>query len=265
MVNILPQNYKHPLEDKCATDMKKIMVATDILSDYYDKFVKEALLPDLIGKAVRVSSTQFPKVHKIILNISGILNIKPPEAFVVESLYYDVNAEGLNDPWLQISAKTIYDLPDEELIFLIGRQLTHIQCGHMYDEVLMEQTIEALNLLKHTPAAVLNIVGGLEATQTTYRFVMAKWSRISEFTADAGAYLLCDKNIKACVNAILTTVFNNRLLAKEINVGEYIKQTKKINSLTSTMATCSKLDELMPYGPFRIQELIRFASAERAV
>lgn len=234
------------------------------LLNYYEQFVAEAIVPDLLGKAVHVTSYQFPLIYDSVQRMSSLLNIVPPDVYVMESLYYDVNAEGYRNPWLQITAKTIYDFPKPELDFLIARQLIHLQCGHMYYEVLMEQTSKAFDFLKQTPAGLLNVVGGIDAAQMTQRLVMAKWSRISELTADAGAYLLSAGNISDCVNAILSTIFNSRALAKEINIREYIKQSSQINARNSTMANFSKMDELMPYGPFRIQELIKYVSSPRS-
>ena len=87
-----------------------------------------------------------------------------------------------------------------------------------------------------------------------------QWSRVSEYTADNFAYLICN-DINASVSEIMKQILNSKKLAEGMKLKSFLKQADVINSMTSPISIYSILDEQIPYGPFRIKELIGFASS----
>ena len=55
-------------------------------------------------------------------------------------------------------------------------------------------------------------------------------------------------------------ILNNRKLVGTVNLAEYLNTASEINKLDDAVSTFTKNDEKMPYGQFRIKNLIRFAS-----
>lgn len=255
--------YKHKLEDDCLKDMKKAVFCEETFINYHKNFIEEAILPDLIGNSIKVTEKQFGKIFSVTKEMCNVLNIGQPDIYVYEDFCYAVSAEGLNKPWIQISASTIEDFNKDELKFLIGRELAHIKSGHMYWKILMKQCINAPKLISNVPGAgIANLIGGIEGLEMGLKIIMYKWNRVSEYSSDACGYLLC-RNMEAAISSIKKLILNNKFLAKELNLSEYIKQGELLEDCTSNMAKYSKLDEIAPYGPFRIKELLRFASSSK--
>lgn len=255
--------YKHKLEDDCLKDMKKAVFCEETFINYHKNFVEEAALPNLIGNSIKVTEKQFEKVYSMTAEMCNVLNMEQPDIYVYKDFCYHVSAEGLNKPLIQISASTLEDFNKDELRFLIGRELAHIKSGHMYWKILMEQCINAPKLISNVPGAeIANLVGGIEGLEMGFKIIMYKWNRVTEYSSDACGYLLCG-NIEAAISSIKKLVLNNKFLANELNLSEYIKQGNLLEKCTSNMAKYSKLDEMVPYGSFRIKELLRFASSSK--
>lgn len=246
--------YIHPKEQAAFQDMKNSAYFDDEIMYYYKNFDEKLRKPDLLGKTVMVTKRQFGKIYEIAMKIANILKIKIPSIYVYEDFYYGVEAKGADNPWIEISAKTLTDFDEQELQFLIAREMCSIKHKHCYYRTLSEESLEALS--HH------HIVPGTDTVIKTLKVSMYRWSRITNYTEDSFGYLVCG-NLKSCVSAILKLVLNNCYLAKNIDVMEYIKQAENINAFDDAVYNFTKMDEKVPYGPFRIKYLISFAASER--
>ena len=72
------------------------------------------------------------------------------------------------------------------------------------------------------------------------------------------------KRIKS-LKKTLKLILNNSYLAGNVDLPSYLKQAEKINRLDDNVYNATKLDEKVPYGPFRIKYLISYASSERGI
>ena len=222
----------------------------------YIKIKEKIEKPDLYGKTLLVNEKQLPEIHILVKEIASILEMELPAVYVYEDFYYGVESKGIEKPWIEISSKTIMDLKREEIKFLLARAMCEIKLKHTEKKMVFN---EYLNLLDSVPT--LNVGDILENIS---KVKLYKWARISNYTEDNFGYLIV-KDIDICISAILKTILNSCFLSENINIAEYIKQAEKINSLDDNIHNYTKLDEKVPYGPFRIKNLISFASSRRGM
>ena len=90
-----------------------------------------------------------------------------------------------------------------------------------------------------------------------------RWSRISTYTSDAIGFIFSE-SIVSSFQAILKLVFNNKTLVADINISDLINQMTDIQKLNRTIMKLSKLNEPLPYVPYWMLEMIRFASSQKA-
>ena len=263
--------YIHPQEQEITAELIENLINQEYceqLLEMYRSFELENLLPDLMGKSMTVNKKQMPELYGIVENQSLLLGMKVPDIYVFEGRYCDANAEGLDNPWIQISTKTLEDFEDNELAYLIARQMVHIKLGHMRYEVLCEQFSKSISiasqlgssLISFIPGATVASGEGFEVYAARFKLIASQWSRVSEYTADRCALYMCNWDINTAVNAIKKQILNSRLLADTMKLSAYLEQADKILGLESPVARYSIMDEQYPYGPFRIKELISFAS-----
>lgn len=230
------------------------LLFSEEMESYYINFTEKNSLPDLLGKTVKVSNKQFPKVYKIIKSLCEELEIDKVQAYVFEDFYYGVESKGISKTWLEISAKTIEDFTEEELKFLIGKELYNIKFKNTYYSILTASYLQNLGKIKFP---------GSNLTEAALKIALYKWHRVMNFSSDNFGYI-ASGNLKASVNSILLTILNNKTLVKAVNICEYIKQANEINLLDDEVYNNTKLDELVPYGPYRVKNLIAYASSMRA-
>jgi Zn-dependent protease with chaperone function/uncharacterized RDD family membrane protein YckC len=85
----------------------------------------------LLGSSVRVHERQYARVFKIVKGACAALEIPMPLVFVREDNYVPVVALGFGVPYaLVLSSHWIEIFSDDELAFMIGRELGHIAAGH---------------------------------------------------------------------------------------------------------------------------------------
>jgi hypothetical protein len=85
----------------------------------------------LLGTSVRVHELQYPRVFSIVKSACAALDIPMPLVFVREDNFVPVAALGFGEPYsLVLSSHWIEVFDDDELAFMIGRELGHIAVGH---------------------------------------------------------------------------------------------------------------------------------------
>lgn len=248
--------YIHLLEENLLKTMMESTYFSEEVMDYYKNFDEKLRKPDLLGKTVKVTNKQFKEIHNIVVKIASDLEMKVPDTYIYEDFYYGVESKGANEPWLEISAKTLLDLSKKELMFLISREMCNIKLKHTYNYTLIEETLKAMQQNN-------NIIGA-DVLAEALKITMYKYSRVANYTADCFGYLMC-KDLKVCSKAILKLVLNNVYLSENVNISEYISQAQAINELDDNIYNFTKMDELVPYGPFRIKNLLSYAVSERGL
>lgn len=248
-------SYLHTLEEELYEKiMDNIPFREEIMHNFinYDEKIRK---PDLLGKTVQITEKQFKNIFDIVNKLSFKSNITPPKCFVYEDFYYGMESKGIGEPWIEISAKTLQDFTESELCFLLGKELCNIKLNHTQTYTMINEFLSA--------AASSNVLGS-DTVAKSYKVMLYKWCRVSNYSSDCYGYLM-SRSLPQSISAILKLVLNNSYLAKNIDLKEYIKQAEKINELDDNIYNFTKLDEQVPYAPYRIKNLLSYASSERGI
>lgn len=168
----------------------------------------------IYGNSVKVTSKQYPEIHKIIIEHSQKLNlINIPEVFIY-------NGSGLVNAFAVRFLSTKYvilmsDLVDlmlkrnkiDELSMILGHELAHHAAGH---------TNPWKNLLLK-PATFIPLLG-------------AAYGRACELTADRIGYVLT-QNLPASQNALVSIALGSESLANKTDINEFVLQENEIPKL----------------------------------
>lgn len=254
----LKEEIKREREKKALDLLSKFLVAKDILFQHYVQIMEPILTPDLFGKTVRVTNKNFPVIDKKRNLISKYLNIDPPEIFVYENFYYGADTVGLTNPWIEISAKTINEFSDKEITFIIARQISHIYLKHYINRVHAEQLLRSLNIIEQTPGInLVNLFGTIDALEKAFQLVYYQWYREINHTADIYGLLFCG-DLASAASSIIKLIINDKDLSEKVILSDYLNQRDYLVSLKGIISFYTKLDESVPYGPLRIEELLKF-------
>ncbi|MBV8581944.1 MAG: M48 family metalloprotease [Candidatus Eremiobacteraeota bacterium] len=188
----------------------------------------------LLGGGLRVHAGQFGHVHAIVEECARMMRMPTPHVFVRDDPFVPVVAVGIGDPYaIVISAQFVDHFREDELRFLVGRELGHIASGH-------------------TRLTSLLSSNGRETGVIAVAF--GAWLRRIEYTGDRIG-LLCCGSLDAALRAIAVSTFHT--LGRKIDLGAFAGQLKELNeepSLRFAEWTAST-----PYATNRIAALHRFA------
>ena len=189
----------------------------------------------LLGDSIHVHGGQLASLAQLVEESARLLDVPVPQVFVRDDNLVPIASLGIAEPYaIVISSHWLKHLTDEELRFLIARELVHIRAGHT------------------RLSSVLSING---RENPAVSLVFGAYLRRTEYTADRAA-LCCCGSLQDAVKAIAITSFHN--LAREIDLSVVAEQLREIRS-EPTLRAGEWLGS-SPYAARRIAEISTFAS-----
>ena len=246
------ESYIHKGQNEAFEQYRDGVMFQEDIEKVYEEIDYKVKQPDFLGKTVKVTAKQFPQVYHMIQELCTYEQMECPAVYVYEDYYYGAESYGINSYWIELSAKTIQDFSEDELKFVLAREIYKISDGVTRQKTMMEERFKMIRQLAPN-----------ELEQVS-KMSFYHWYRLANYSADNYGYLMCG-SIRSSVDAILMMVLNSRMLAGQVDVKEFIGQASEINKLDDMVFNYTKADESVPYAPHRIQSLIAYAVSERGM
>ncbi len=191
----------------------------------------------LLGSSVRVHELQYPRVFTIVKGACAALDIPMPFVFVREDNYVPVVALGFGEPYaIVLSSHWIELFSDDELAFMIGRELGHIAAGHTRFHSLLS-------------------VNGNE--NPIVSLIFGAWLRRCALTCDKVG-LLCCGSIDAAIRAMGIAAFHE--FGRKVDYQAFAEQHAEIQS--DTVLRWGEWLSSEPYATRRIASLRQFVATQ---
>lgn len=204
---------------------------------------KELLRNQYLGTTVRVGPTQLPRIHRIAKECAEALGVPVPTVYVANSPVMNAYTFGTDeDSFIVVHAKLVDDFTDEELKFVIGHEMGHIQNRHVVYNT-------ALQLLKGNLTLLL---------RWAIEPVLLAWVRRAEITCDR-AGLLCCGDLDVASKTFLKLACGASRLYDELDVKTYLEQ---LEDGQEGLGRFVELFASHPYLPKRLRALQIFADSE---
>jgi Zn-dependent protease with chaperone function len=188
----------------------------------------------LLGGGLRIHAGQLAHVHAIVEECARMLRMPAPHVFVRDDPFVAVVGIGIGEPYaIVISAQYVEHYREDELRFLIGRELGHVASGHTRFTSLMSSN-------------------GRENGVIAMAF--GAWLRKIDYTADRVG-LLCCGSLDAALRAIAVSTFHS--LGRKIDLGAFAEQLKELHAEPSLRL--AEWTASTPYATNRIAALHGFA------
>lgn len=191
----------------------------------------------LVGSSVRIHESQYPRVFSIVKQCAAALELPMPLVFVRDDPLVPILTVGLGDPYsVVISSNWIEHFKDDELTFMIGRELGHIASGH-------------------TRFTSLLSVNGNE--NVIVSLIFGAWLRKTELTCDRIG-LLCCGSLDAAMRAIIIASFHG--FGRRIDPMLFAEQSREVNS--DSVLRLGEWLGAMPYATRRIDAMREFFASQ---
>jgi Zn-dependent protease with chaperone function len=264
--NINIKHFQHPFDLKASQNLDKIPAIKEIYKTIL-KLLKDDIteLYNLIG-SIKVTENQFPKLYSIFKEARNILDMNhlQIDLYLNSEPYINANARGFKKYFVMLYRELVDALDEEELLFVIGHELSHIKFEHMlYLNLTSFISDILLKMLPFIPilGAVFGPFIGLISHGLLYALLY--WSRMAEYSADRGGLIAC-QNLAKAQSALGKLLGFTHRYESPINIEEILKQDKSIESLDflpNIIKFFILINSTHPFVPNRIKELQKWAES----
>ncbi|MAQ17749.1 MAG: hypothetical protein CMN30_23505 [Sandaracinus sp.] len=131
-----------------------------------------------IANSLKVGPRQLPQVHALAKECADVLGIAMPALYISNSPVMNAFTFGTQeDSFIVVHSKLVDHFTEDELRFVIGHEMGHIQNGHVV-------YLTTMLLLSQLPAI-------LRPLQPVVQAALRTWSRRAEITCDRAGALCC--------------------------------------------------------------------------
>jgi Zn-dependent protease with chaperone function len=182
LTGISSRTWEHPADRGALVALRKLKGFDTILKAMSGLVSERAVRLVVLGSAVRADERQFPRVHRLLVDVATVLDMPVlPEIYVANDPVPNAVTIGMEKPLIVLNSGLVDLLNDDELGFVIAHELGHILSGHAVYQTLLQRLL----ILSTSFAAVP--LGGLGL-----RVIVAallEWSRKAELSADRAGLL----------------------------------------------------------------------------
>lgn len=266
----MEQNFKkfiHPLEQEAKEALLACFGSESIVEkiyEYYQAYGADGEQLGTLANGVRINESSFPKLQLSLNKLCQDLGMEQVPAYLLAGKGIEIEAKGFDQHWLEIGTDALHFYSEQELDFMLARQLAHIKLGHMKYRILYQSFLSLIRDVSNLTDALMGkmpLTAGVkdklsEAYIGAIELAGARWCRISEYSADAYALGLCSWKIKVAARAIVKQVLQDKVLAEQVDIKNYLKQADDLTAAGSAAYANSVNTDLQPSGALRLKELL---------
>jgi Zn-dependent protease with chaperone function len=173
------RSWEHPADRAALNALRLLPGFDEVLKSLFGFLGEKPIRLAFQANAVRVSPTQFARVHRLYAEVARTLDAPDDyPVFVAQTPIVNAGAYGMERPFILVNSGMLGLLDDDELQFVLGHELGHIMSGHVLYTTMMVILIQLAE--RGFP------VVGLAARAVL--FALMEWYRKAELSADrAGA------------------------------------------------------------------------------
>jgi Zn-dependent protease with chaperone function len=214
------------------------------------------------AERVRVTPKQCPSVYNLFKESCQILDIpEVPEIYLATAYSTTAFSFGMERYTVILTSGLVDLLTEEELLTVIGHELSHIKCNHM-----MYRTL--LYLLTYVGVEIFGAIFKIAAiTFFPLEMKLRSWERKAELSADRGS-LLVVQNAKVVQSTLVKLAGASRSLLPTINIKEILKQADDLRgmdeeALLRAMKVYHTAFRSHPFPIVRIKELHNWSQSNQ--
>ncbi len=185
--------YQHPTDRAVQGKLMNIPFLGSVVGTFTDFFNRSDEVA-LLGQAIEVTPHSIPVTFEAYRQACTALGIKrAPRLFVSnhgfsphQSGVIAAESFGVDEPHIVIGQDAASILDPAEQVFLLGRELGHVQANHVKYRTMARWLQRTVDLAGKSTAGLADVVSNV-----TFRPMLAAWYRRTVYTADRAGLLAC--------------------------------------------------------------------------
>jgi Zn-dependent protease with chaperone function len=247
LTGIGSRSWEHPADRAALSALRKLPAFDEVLRAVFGFFGEKPVRLAFQANAVRVSPSQFPRVHLLYEQAARVLDAPADyPVFVSQTPFVNAGAYGMDKPFIIVNSATMLLMDDDELQFVLGHELGHIMSGHVLYSTMMV-------LLVRLAEMGFPIVG---LAARAILIALMEWYRKAELSSDrAGALAVQDPDVG--MRVMLKFAGGGR--TSDTNLTEFIRQADEYRQSGDLADQVFKVLNLLgadhPFPVLRVAEL----------
>lgn len=193
--NLESREYEHPFDRQALDLVKQVPRFDDVARFFWNSDTEKYRRVSYLGSYIRVEKAAFPKLHAQLTESCATLAFNyVPKLYILPESHIKAGIAGVEDPLIIISTGAIESLADDELRFLLGRELASIKSGHLLYQSMASNLSNLIGAMGKNPL--------FKVAQFLLSDRILEWARYSKLTADR-AGLLVAQNFHACITTMM--------------------------------------------------------------
>lgn len=213
LTQIDPRSWEHPADRAALNALRKIPVFDQVLRGVFGFFGEKPLRLAILSGSVRVSPTQFARVHRLHEEACRTLDAPLYPLYVRQDVHLNAFAYGMDQPFIVLNSATVSLLDDDELLFVLGHEVGHVLSGHALYLTMM--TVLYQLSLRNFP------IVGLAAGAVL--MALMEWHRKAELSCDR-AGILAVQNPDPAMRTMLKFAGGN---SSDTNLADFMRQAEE--------------------------------------
>jgi Zn-dependent protease with chaperone function len=138
LTEIDPRTWEHPADRAALNALRRLPAFDEVLKKIFGFFGEKPVRLAFQANAVRVSPSQFPRVHGLYQRAARTLDAPEPyPVYVSQTPFVNAGAYGMEKPFIILNSGMVGLLEDDELQCVLGHELGHIMSGHVLYTTMM--------------------------------------------------------------------------------------------------------------------------------
>jgi Zn-dependent protease with chaperone function len=229
LTGIDPISFQHSADREAMRKLDRLPGMQTLLKKVSGSYVENTLQMLNVSQNIRVSKKQFPSVYELFREACDVLDIKQmPDIYVSTAYIPNAFTFGMEKYSVTLLSGVMDLLTEEELLFVIAHELTHIKCNHMMYKTL-------LYLLTYVGTQIFGVFFKVaEITFFPIEMALRSWERKAEFSCDRGG-LLTVQNPEIAKTAMAILAGFSKSLKTQVNIQEILKQADDLQDMDDQM------------------------------
>lgn len=212
LTQIDSRSWEHPADRATLNALRKIPGFDEVLRTLFGYFGERSVRLAFLASAVRVSPTQFARVHRLYGEVARTLDAPGDyPVYVTQSPVYNAMAYGMDKPFIVVHSALVSSFDDDELRFVLAHELGHIMSGH----VLYTTMMRLLTMLAELGFPIVGLAARAVLT------ALLEWYRKAELSCDR-AGILAVQDPQPGLRVMLKFAGGS---SGEANLAEFIRQS----------------------------------------
>jgi len=174
--------WEHPADKGALVALRRLRGFDTLIKKLSGLFSERAVRLEFLGSAIRVYERQFPRLHRLLAEVSSVLDApEVPELYVTAHPMPQALTIGMDKAFVVITSGMVDLLDEEEMRFVLGHELGHVLSGHAVYQTMLQRLMQLSGVLNTIPIGGLGVRAILAA--------LMEWSRKAELSSDRAGLL----------------------------------------------------------------------------